>query len=100
MPHRYRPSVGNWYKDIEYNTIFEVVAKDEDEGSVEIQYYDGEIEELDLDLWYQLDLKYIAEPDDWSGPYELSKEDHPSDDEAIHPEDWSPLGDIEPEDNY
>lgn len=100
MRHHERPDVGNWYKDQEYNSVFEVVASDEKEDYVEIQYFAGEITELDLETWYELDLKRIPAPEDWSGPFELSREDLGYADETIHPEDWSgPLAELEPNEN-
>ena len=98
MRHHEHPDVGSWYKDQEYNYMFEVVATDDSEDSVEIQHFGGEIEEMDLDTWYELDLRPIPAPEDWSGPYELSKEDLDYSD-TMHPEDWSgPLSGLEPDD--
>ncbi len=98
MRHHEYPNVGYWYTDQDYNHIFEVVAADDHDQCVEIQYFAGEIEELDLETWYQLDLRRIPPPEDWSGPFEISKEDLGYSDDSIRPEDWSgPLSDIEPE---
>lgn len=47
-----------------------MVAVDEHAQTVEIQYFEGEIEELDLDTWYNLVLDPIDPPEDWSGPYD------------------------------
>ena len=97
MRHHEHPDIGHWYKDQEANHLFEVVASDMCDQSVEIQYFAGEIEEVDLETWYELDLKRIPAPEDWSGPYEVSREDLGYSDEPIHPEDWSgPLAEIEP----
>lgn len=99
MRHSHQPYVGKWYRNHDINNIFEVVASDDD--SVEIQYFAGEIEEVDLDTWYDLDLKQIPAPEDWSGPFELSHDDMGYSDETLHPEDWSgPLTDLEPDDDY
>ena len=70
------PIVGSWYKSVEDETEFEVVAVDEDAQTVEIQYFDGEVEEFDLDSWYELVLEPIVAPEDWSGAFdELDPED-------------------------
>lgn len=98
MRHHEVPDVGHWYKDQEYNYIFEVVATDDSQHSIEIQHFAGEIEEIDIDTWFELDIREIPAPEDWSGPFELSREDLGYTDEALHPEDWSgPLSDIEPD---
>lgn len=69
------PTIGNWYKAKELENVFEVVAFDEASNLVEIQYYEGEIEEIDADDWKQLHITEISEPDDWTGPYEMNLED-------------------------
>jgi len=46
---RIDPIVGNWYSS--HGQLFEIVALDEDEGLIEIQHADGNLEELDLDDW-------------------------------------------------
>lgn len=94
-----KPVVEKWYKNLESNQLFEVVAIDEDEDTIEIQYFDAEIEELDQDTWDSLDIIEAAEPEDWTAPYELDREDRLESDSTQYPEDWSgPLTDIEPED--
>lgn len=61
------PIVGNWYQDLDRGDKFEVVALDEDNGTVEIQYSDGDLDEIDLDAWYELTLEPIESPEDWTG---------------------------------
>lgn len=98
MRHHFKPQIGMWFKNHDYPTSFEVVATDEREGYVEIQHYSGEIEEIDIDYWFDLDITPIPGPDDWNGPFELSKEDHDLFEEYYKPEDWGgPLIDLEPE---
>lgn len=91
--HEY-PDIGHWYQDGLRTSMFEVVAVDKD-GGVEIQHFDGEIEELDLDSWYELELVEIPPPEDWSGPYEMSKEDLDLFDEPMKYDFSNPLNDIE-----
>lgn len=64
------PIIGNWYRNQETGNDFEVVALDEDAQTIEIQYFDGEVEELDLDAWYELPIDAIEAPEDWSGPFD------------------------------
>jgi len=40
------PQIGDWYKSTA-GDAFEVVASDDDDETLELQYYDGTIEELD-----------------------------------------------------
>ncbi len=61
------PVVGRWYSHLDKGQEFKVVALDETARTVEIQYFDGDIEELDLDSWYGLDIETIEPPEDWTG---------------------------------
>ncbi|MCC6136939.1 MAG: hypothetical protein LM550_07205 [Candidatus Contendobacter sp.] len=76
------PIIGNWYRNQETGNDFEVVALDEDAHTIEIQYFDGEIEELDLDDWYDLAIESIETPEDESGPFDVIKADDLDEDEA------------------
>jgi hypothetical protein len=67
--------VGDWFKTVEGDKL-EIVAYDQEEGVVEVQFYDGTIEEYDLDDWGELETKPIAPPEDWAGSYDLSKDDY------------------------
>lgn len=99
MPNELDPIVGEWYKNLGDGQTFEVVAVDEDEGTVEIQYFDGEIEEIDLENWYELDLESIEPPEDWSGPFDdLERDDLGYTDMSMHPDEWSnPLDELDRE---
>jgi len=52
------PVVGAFYED-EDGRSFEVIAFDENDGSIEIQYSDSTTDEIDLDDWYGLDLERL-----------------------------------------
>ena len=54
------PVVGQWYRHVDKDYEFKVVAVDENEGIVEIQYLDDDVEELDIDSWYEWDVEPIA----------------------------------------
>lgn len=80
------PAVGNWYKTPE-GPSFEVVALDEDEGTIEIQYFDGEVDELSFDDWGSSEIVSIAPPEDWSGPFDdLERDDLGYTDTNLPPE--------------
>jgi len=96
----YEPTIGHWYRNRELSDdIFEVVAIDNDEKLIEIQYFDGQIGELDLDTWKESRTIEVAEPEDWSGAYEVPKEDLSEyKTEVIHPENKNnPINTIESE---
>ena len=48
--------VGAFSED-ENGRIFEVIAFDENDGTIEIQYSDSTLNEIDLDDWYGMDLE-------------------------------------------
>ncbi|HEY5791355.1 MAG TPA: DUF6763 family protein [Gammaproteobacteria bacterium] len=63
------PRVGDWYRN-HLQQSFEIVAYDEAEGTVGIQYFDGDLEEIELDAWQQMEIESIDAPEDWSGPFD------------------------------
>lgn len=69
-----RPVVGEWYLDMEQSQQFEIVAADFQEKVIEVQFFEGELEEIDLDTWYAMKVMAIAAPNDWSGPFEVDKD--------------------------
>ncbi len=75
MPHKNAPSIGAWFKN-EAGDSFEVVAWDEEDGNIEIQHFDGTIEELDTDAWKECKIVSIEPPEDWSGSYDIQREDY------------------------
>ncbi|GMQ96840.1 MAG: hypothetical protein BMS9Abin15_0523 [Gammaproteobacteria bacterium] len=70
-----QPVLGRWYKTTGGES-FEVVALDNDDRTIEIQYFDGTLEEFDLSTWYELDIFSIEPPEDWSGSLDLEREDY------------------------
>ena len=68
------PVIGNWYRQPK-GEIFEVVAVDADDATVEIQYFDGTIEELDLENWEQMEIEDAEPPEDWSGSVDVDEEE-------------------------
>jgi hypothetical protein len=68
------PTSGNWYRH-ENGELFEVVALDAEDATVEIQYFDGTIEEIDTDSWEQMEIEEAEPPDDWSGSVDVDEEE-------------------------
>lgn len=69
------PVIGHWFKR-PGRTMFEVVAIDEDGATVEIQQFDGTIDQIDVDTWTKLSLVEVAAPEDWSGSVDMDPEDY------------------------
>jgi len=62
------PIEGNWYHYLDREKDFMVVDVNKREGTVDIQYFDGDIEELEMEEWEDMDLEEIEPPEDWTGP--------------------------------
>ena len=69
------PVAGNWYKHHDKGQPFQVVAVDEDRDVIEIQYFDGDLEEIDTDAWYDMDLAIAEPPEDERGPLDGDETD-------------------------
>lgn len=69
------PVIGNWFRRPN-GTLFEVVAVDEEDGTIEIQQFDGTIGEVEIDNWPQLLLVEVSAPEDWSGSVDMDPEDY------------------------
>ena len=86
MSREYAPVKGKWYENKEEDETFRVLTVDEDEELVEIEYLDGEIEEMDLDTWHELDLEPTQEPEGWSDDAD-DDDDEEDDDEDFDDDD-------------
>jgi len=76
------PAIGQWFRRPN-GTLFEVVAVDEDDATIEIQQFDGTIDEVDVDRWAQMLLTEVSAPDDWSGSVDMDPEDYVGDADDI-----------------
>ena len=85
----YEPTPGQWYENLEENESFRVLSVDEDAETVEIEYLDGDIEEIDLDTWAELDLDKIDQPEGWTGSdKDVEEEDDDDDEDEDLDETW------------
>jgi hypothetical protein len=87
VSREHTPVPGKWYENKEEEETFRVLTVDEDDELVEIEYLDGEIEELDLDTWHELDLEPTEEPEGWAGDDEDEEEEDEEFDEEDEDED-------------
>jgi hypothetical protein len=82
------PVIGQWYS-MPDGALFEVVALDTVDNSIEIQYFDGTVEELEADDWTELWIKKASAPEDWSGSVDIGREDYVHDDDVLLANNWS-----------
>ena len=73
-----KPTIGSWYR-IQGGESFEVVAFDEDDGTIELQYFDGTVEEMDIEDWQAEQengaLEEVEPPEDWTGSVDVDPEE-------------------------
>ena len=73
-----KPVIGSWYR-IQGSDSFEVVAFDEDDGTIELQYFDGTVEEMDIEDWHAQKesgaLEEAEPPEDWTGSVDVDPEE-------------------------
>ncbi len=81
------PVIGYWYRRSN-GTLFEVVAVDEQDGTVELQYFDGTIDEVDLEAWPGLLIEQVRAPEDWTGSVDIDPVDMDADDIGDAPVGW------------
>jgi hypothetical protein len=84
------PVPGQWYENVEEEETFRVLTVDEDSELIEIEYLDGDIEELDVEAWHEMDLELTAEPEGWSDEDEDEdeEEEEEEEDEDEDDDDW------------
>jgi hypothetical protein len=68
------PAIGRWYRRTN-GQLFEVVAVDDDDETIELQFFDGTIDEVDRETWSKLLVEQVAAPEDWSGSVDMDPED-------------------------
>lgn len=77
-----QPGIGDWYRS-SGGGLFEVVAIDDDDATIDIQYFDGTVEEMDREDWENQwedgQLEAAEPPEDWSGSVDVD-----ADDESAH----------------
>ena len=79
------PIINNWYKDVENDLTFVVVAIEDSGDTIEVQYANGDISEFDKDSWYGSTFDFIETPEDWSAAYgQIENEDLGYSDPDLH----------------
>lgn len=96
MSNETDPIVDNWYHHLDKGQRFYVVAINDDDGTIELQYFDGTVEEIDRDAWPTLDIETAEEPENWSGSLDVVEPDDLGEDVTdTSRDDWeAPLEEI------
>jgi hypothetical protein len=83
----YDPEPGKWYEDLDSEDIFKVLSVDPDEELVRIQWLDSEIQDIDLDVWNEMDLELAEEPEGWVDDVADDEDDDELDEEELDDEE-------------
>jgi hypothetical protein len=75
------PAVGQWFQPAGGEPL-EVVAVDPDDGTIEVQYFDGTVEEFELQEWRAMAMEAMEAPEDWTGSLDVEPEDTENEYEA------------------
>jgi len=59
-----RPDIGQWYAHTDKGELFQVVGRDEKSRNIEIQYVDGDLDEIDAETWTMLPIERAEPPED------------------------------------
>ena len=87
MSRDFEPAVGQWYENVDDQESFRVLSIDEDAELVEVEYLNGDIEEIDMDTWAEFNLERIEQPEGWSGEALAGGDDEDEDDDWDDDED-------------
>lgn len=64
------PVVGRWYQRADRPQPFQVVATDVDEQTIDIEYFDGTIDEWPVSHWLELEIEPSGAPPDARGAFD------------------------------
>jgi hypothetical protein len=89
MDEQLNPEIGQWYLHRDKGGMFRVTAYDEPTHTIEIQTFDGDVDEIDEEIWSALPLERAGEPEDWTGPLDGIEVDELSLDSEMTASDWA-----------
>jgi len=93
MRNELDPRIDQWYAHLDKGQRFFVLAIDEEQNMVEIQHFDGDLEELSLDEWRDLKIELSEEPENWSGALDIAEQDDLGTGVTdTRPDDWDEPG--------
>ena len=75
MTNELDPRIDQWYVHLDKGQRFYVIAIDEEDNSVEVQYFDADIEELSFEEWRELEIELCEEPENFTGALDIAEQD-------------------------
>lgn len=97
------PTIGQWYARTDNGSLFQVVGRDENSRAIEIQSFDGDLDEIDAEAWCALPIERTEPPEDSNAPLDDVGQDetgdgdtHPVESVIAQSEAWE---EVQPEDD-
>ena len=85
-----RPEIGQWYAHRDKGELFQVVGYDDHARTIEIQSFNGDLDEIDDETWSTLPIERTAQPEDWTGPVDdVEVDDLGYSETEMKPLDWT-----------
>ena len=82
--------IGQWYTRADKGELFQVVGRDESARTIEIQSFDGDVDEVDGETWGSLAPERAEPPEDWTAPMDdVETDDLGYSETDMAPQDWS-----------
>ncbi len=82
--------IGQWYLRWDKGELFQVTGLDSQAKTIEIQTFDGDVDEIDADAWTSLPLGLAEPPEDWTGPVDnVEVDDLGYEDTEMTAQDWA-----------
>lgn len=94
-----RPEIGQWYLHRDKGEMFLVTGYDDEARTIEIQNFDGDVDEIEASAWGTMPLERAAQPEDWTGPLDdVEVDDLGLSETGMSAADWAePLQSFEPQ---
>ena len=93
MPNELDPRIDQWYAHLDKGQRFFITAINEEQKAVEVQHFDGDIEEFSLDEWRDLQIELSEEPENEAGALGSAETDDLGTGVTdTRPDDWTEPG--------
>lgn len=75
MPNELDALINQWYTYLDKGQRFFVTAINDTAKTIEVQHFDGDVEEFGFDEWPELNIELCEEPENWSGALDIAEQD-------------------------
>ncbi|MDT8282909.1 MAG: DUF6763 family protein [Gammaproteobacteria bacterium] len=72
---KFDPRFDQWHAHRDKGQRFFITAIDEQQETVEVQHFDGDVEEFSFDEWRNLKIELSEEPENWAGALDIAEKD-------------------------